>query len=57
MKFSTSPSLISLFQVAEVLESELSTWIVSTFPFNFYMEIIQIMTNITIASNLFLASR
>lgn len=56
-EFSTSLSLISLFQVPEVLGSELPTWIVSAFPFNFYMEISQIIANIANAPNLFLASR
>ena len=52
-EFSMSSSLISWFQVPVVLGSELSTWIASAFPFNFYMEITQIMANITIAPNLF----
>lgn len=56
-EFSTSLSLISLFQAPEVLGSELPTWIVSTFPFNFYMEISQIIAKIANAPNLFLASR
>lgn len=52
-EFSTSSSLISWFQVPVVLGSELSTWIASAFPFNFYMEINQIMANITVAPSLF----